>query len=65
MTRTHTRYFTEDNEAIVALREAIDAVRRDWESRKPFMDKGTYEAGHARLVPLEVGLFLLTERVPE
>lgn len=65
MTRTYTRYFSEDNEHVVALRAAILALEGDWSGRQPYIDPDVYEAGARRLEALDALADLLTERVPE
>jgi hypothetical protein len=62
-TRTHTRYFADED--LAPLAEVTAALFEDWEGRRPFMDEATYLAGAARLSLLNTAHTLLGEPVAE
>lgn len=62
-TLTHVVWFSEDE--LEPLREQVRALCADWETRRPYVDRGTHAAGERRLRLLVDAVGLLAEPVPE
>lgn len=61
-TRTHTYYFSEDDEKVETLKACIGALVEDWDHRTArFVDPEVRHRGHVRLEILKNALVLLTE----
>lgn len=63
MTTTHVRYF--DDEALVPLVEAVEALAADWEERRPHVEPLVAVAGDVRLSAARAAVILLAEPVAE
>lgn len=60
LTRTHTVYFTPDT--LIPLATEIEALRANAEKRRPYISETAWASIDMRLVLLETGLQLLTDR---
>ena len=65
MTRTYTRYFSDDNEHVQAIEQHLSALNDDLEQRAPYITDEAALGARNRLRNVQIAMDFLTERVAE